>query len=234
MYKKLFHLLAGRRYFRLFLLAGLLMLGRGGHGLYESIDYVRRTTAVPGVVVDVRQHPFESMAAALRGGDYRAETAYQPIVRFTLPCGMMVTRLLPDDDAQDYREGETVFIRTYAADPTGARLNKAKFLWGESMALALGGIALMLLGRLLYGRPFFRRAARKAAAPHAAPAHREERPAPAPAPREPRAPRKREQQGQLDLGLDMEPAPAKPKRKRKSPAADGAPQTPRKRKKKEA
>lgn len=230
MYKKLFHLIAGRRYFRLFLLAGLLMFARGGYGLYEGINYVRHTTAVPGVVVDVRQHPFESMTAALRGGDYRAETAYRPIVRFTLPCGVTVTRLLPDDDAQDYREGEPVFVRTYAADPTGARLNKAKFLWGEGTALALGGIALMLLGRLLYGRPFFRRAQKKTAPPHTAPAHREERPAPAP--REQRTPRKREQQGQLDLGLDTEPAPAKPKRKRKSPAAEGA--APRKRKKKEA
>lgn len=233
MYRKLFHLLAGRRYFRLFLLAGLLMLARGGHGLYEGITYVRHTTAVPGVVVDVRQHPFESMAAALRGGDYHAETAYQPIVRFTLPCGVSVTRLLPDDDAQDYREGETVFVRTYAADPTGARLNKAKFLWGEGTALALGGIALILLGRLLYGQAFFRRTARKPAKPHAAPARREERPAPAPAPQEQRPPRKRGQQGQLNLGLDTEPAPAKPKRKRKSPAADGVTKTPRKRKKKE-
>lgn len=232
MYRKLFHLLAGRRYFRLFLLAGLLMLFRGGQGLYEGIVYVRHTAAVPGVVVDVRQHPFESMTAALRGGDYRAETAYQPIVRFTLPCGVTVTRLLPDDDAQDYREGETVFVRTYAADPTGARLNKAKFLWGEGAALSLGGMALMLLGRLLYGRPFIRRSARRHAATQAAPARREERPAPAPAPREQRAPRKREQQGQLDLGLDAPPAPAKPKRKRKSPAAEGA--APRKRKKKEA
>ncbi|MCQ2364113.1 MAG: DUF3592 domain-containing protein [Akkermansia sp.] len=230
MYRKLFHLLAGRRYFRLFLLAGLLMLFRGGQGLYEGIVYVRHTAAVPGVVVDVRQHPFESMTAALRGGDYRAETAYQPIVRFTLPCGVTVTRLLPDDDAQDYREGETVFVRTYEADPTGARLNKAKFLWGEGAALALGGMALMLLGRLLYGRPFFRRTPRRPAATQAAPARREERPAPAPAPREQRAPRKREQQGQLDLGLDA--PPAKPKRKRKSPAAEGA--APRKRKKKEA
>lgn len=231
MYRRLFHLLAGRRYFRLFLLAGLLMFTRGGHGLYEGIAYVRHTTAVPGVVVDVRQHPFESMAAALRGGDYRAETAYQPIVRFTLPCGMVMTRLMPDDDAQDYQVGETVFVRTYAADPTGARLNRAKFLWGEGTVLTLGGIVLMLLGRLLYGRPFFRRAARKPAPLQAAPARREERPAPAP--REQRAPRKREQQGQLDLGLEAEPAPAKPKRKRKSATADGATKAPRKRKKKE-
>lgn len=229
MFLSLFKRLAGRRYFRLFLLAGLLMLAHGIYGLYTGLDYVRCTTAVAGVVVDVRQHPFESMADALRGGDYRAETAYRPIVRFTLPNGVPVTRLMPDDDAQDYRVGEEVSVRTYAADPTAARLNKAKFLWGEGAALTLGGAVLLLLGRLLSGRRFRRSTA--APRPAHTPARREERPAPA-APA--RASRKREQQGQLDLGLEAEPAPAKPKRKRKSPAAGDAPRSPRKRKKKEA
>lgn len=225
MLKVLFLRLAGRRYFRLFLLAGLLMAARGGYALYEGMDYVYHTTAVPGIVVDVRQHPFESMAAALRGGDYRAETAYQPIVRFTLPNGLTVTRCLPDDDAQDYREGEAVSVRTYTADPSAARLNKAKFLWGDGAALVLGGIALFLLGRLLHGAPLFRRtAARK-------PAREPERKAVPPTPRESREPRRHEQQGQLNLGLEA--APEKPKRKRRS-NGDGTPKAPRKRKKKEA
>lgn len=219
---KLFHLLAGRRYHRLFLLAGLLLALWGLKGLGAAAVFVHEAVRVPAVVTDVTQKPFSSAWEALRGGNWKAEVAYYPHVSYSIPDGQgQHGWRLPDGDADDHRIGEQVEILTMPNDPTTAHLAAWKFIWGEPTATFCGGVLLFLFGQLLRGRKA-RRAARPAE-------HRPEPRREAPERREP--PRQRTKKGQMELGLDMEEAPAKPKRKRRT-AADGAPKTPRKRKKK--
>lgn len=233
---KLFHLLAGRRYHRLFLLAGLLLALWGLKGLGEAAVFVHEAVRIPAVVTDVTQKPFSSAWEALRGGNWKAEVAYYPHVSYSIPDGQgQHGWRLPDGDADDHRIGEQVEILTMPNDPTTAHLAAWKFIWGEPTVTFCGGVLLFLFGRLLQGRKA-RRAARPAhrvpeqhREPPRATEHREAPRAQEKAP----APRRSSKKGQMELGLDVDEAPAKPKRKRKT-AADSAPKTPRKRKKKEA
>lgn len=205
MLKRLFHLFVGKRYHRLVLLVGLFLAAWALKGLAQHAVYVHESVCVPAVVVDVRQHPFDSTWEALRGGNRATagDTAYQPIVRFALPGnGVPVTRLLPDADTENYQEGEQVEVRTMPLDPSTARLNNARLIWAADAELLLLGGGLVLLGRLLRGR-------RRKAEPKKPPVSQ--------------APARKGEQQELPLGL--EPAPAKPKRNRKS-----VPRKPRKKK----
>lgn len=233
--RSLFRRLAGRRYHRLFLLAGLLLALWGLKGLGQAAVFVHESVRVPAVVTDVTQKPFSSAWEALRGGDWKAEVAYYPHVRYAVPGGIAQTGLrLPDGDANDHPIGEQLEVLTMPNDPTTAHLAAWKFIWGEPTALFFGGVAVFLFGRLLRGRKGHR-AARPA---HREPEHKPERVPERREPPRPRneapTPRRAAKKGQMELGLEVDEVPAKPKRKRKSAAADGAPKTPRKRKKKEA
>lgn len=233
---KLFRLLAGRRYHRLFLLAGLLLALWGLKGLGAAAVFVHEAVRVPAVVTDVTQKPFASAWEALRGGNWKAEVAYYPHVSYAVPGGIAQTGLrLPDGDANDHPIGEQVEILTMPQDPTTARLAEWKFIWGKPTVLFFGGVAVFLFGQLLRGRKGHRaaRPAHRAPEQHReAPSAPERREAPRDREKAP-APRRSSKKGQMELGLDVDEAPAKPKRKRKTAAADGAPKTPRKRKKKE-
>lgn len=221
MLRKILHLLAGRRYHRLFWALGLLAAAYGLTGLARSAMFVHEAVRLPARVVDVRQQPFESITDALRGGDYSAETAYFPQVHFTLPNGVSYPNWrLPDADAQDYTIGDEVTIITMPLDPTTARLDAWKFIWGEPTVLTLGGFFLILIGQLLRG--------------HSARGKRTARPTREAAP-QPARERKPARKGQMELGLDVEnetPAP-KPKRRRKN-STEGESKPTRKRKKKDA
>lgn len=225
--KKLLHLLAGRRYHRLFLLAGLLLALWGLKGLGAAAVFVHEAVRVPAVVTDVTQKPFSSAWEALRGGNWKAEVAYYPHVSYSIPDGQgQHGWRLPDADADDHSIGEQVEILTMPQDPTTAHLAEWKFIWGEPTVLFGSGVVLFLGGLLLRGRRGHRAARPARRAPEQrreAPRHEEKAP----------APRRSTKKGQMELGLDVDEAPAKPKRKRRT-AADGAPKTPRKRKKKEA
>lgn len=233
--QKLFHTLAGRRYHRLFLLAGLMLALWGLKGLGQAAVFVHESVRVPAVVTDVTQKPFSSAWEALRGGDWKAEVAYYPHVRYAVPGGIAQTGLrLPDGDANDHPIGEQVEVLTMPNDPTTAHLAAWKFIWGEPTVLFLGGVGVFLFGRLLRGRKGHRQARTAHREPERKPERAPERREPPSHRNEAPAPRRAAKKGQLELGLDVEAeAPAKPKRKRKSAAADGAPPKPRKRKKKE-
>lgn len=234
-------MLAGRRYHRLFLLAGLLTAAWGLKGLGQAAIFVHEAVRLPAKVTDVTQKPFTSAWEALRGGNWKAEVAYYPHVSYSVPGGITQTGLrLPDGDANDHAIGEQVEILTMPNDPTTAHLAVWKFIWGEPSVLFIGGVALFLFGRLLRGR----KGHRAASPAHRAPEHQPERkPERTPERREPTrtraeapapTPRRAAKKGQMELGLDVDEVPAKPKRKRKTAAAEGAPaKTPRKRKKKE-
>ncbi|MBQ5665577.1 MAG: hypothetical protein IIV41_06915, partial [Akkermansia sp.] len=71
--------------------------------------------------------------------------SYQPIVRYTVPNGLVISRLMTDADDTDYNIGEQIQVITPELDPSQAHIYKWKFIWGwECMQLG-GGILLLLL-----------------------------------------------------------------------------------------
>ena len=224
--QRLFFWAAGRRFFRLFLLMGLLILIPTVGRMVQTAKFVWKAEVVTAVVTDVRQHPFTSTLDALLGGNLSTSdsTAYIPTLRFTLPCGTTCTREPAIEDNRDYRIGEEVNVLTYAVDPTQVRPYRFKFLWGGDCVRAAAALLCLLLGRLLHG-PFFRRGSRRPARqqePRRAP--QPERPAePAPAataaekPKKPRTRKKKEPTAAPD-DTPKEPKPKKPRsRKKKTP-----------------
>lgn len=193
--KALFKRVCGRRYNRLWALAGLLTALGALWQLAQTLLFVHEAQRVPAVVVDVRQQPFESTLGALLGGNAAVEgdVSYRPIVRFALPGnGAVITRLMPDADAEDYALDTPLEVLTLPLDPSSARVYKLRLLWAAPAAQLGLGVLLLLLSRLLRGarRPAAKAAptdARKTTRKAAAPAT----PAAAEKPRKARAPRKR-------------------------------------------
>lgn len=151
--KQLFRKLAGRRYYRLFLLAGYLLSAWALYQLAFTAMFVHECVEVPGVVTDVRQKPYEDFLEALVHGSGSAagDMSYQPLVRFSLPSGMVINRLMTDAGNQDYTIGQTINILTPELDPSGARINEWKYIWG-TQTLDLGvGVLMVLAGYLLRG-----------------------------------------------------------------------------------
>ena len=152
--KALFHRLAGRRYHRLFSLAGILISCVALYRLALMAMFVHQSVVVPGVVTDVRQKPYEAMLEALIHGSGAAvgDASYQPLVRFSLPSGMVINRLMTDAGSTDYTIGQPISIITPELDPSGARINECKYLWGtDTLELGVGAL-LVLVGFLLRGK----------------------------------------------------------------------------------
>lgn len=151
--KQLFHKLAGRRYHRLFLLAGFLLAAWALYHLAFTAMFVHESVVLPGVVTDVRQKPYEdSLQALVHGsGSCAGDVSYQPLVRFTLPSGLVINRLMSDAGDKDYTIGQPIEVITPELDPSGARINEWKYIWGtETMELGVG-VLLVLLGYALRG-----------------------------------------------------------------------------------
>ncbi len=151
--KQLFHKLAGRRYHRLFLLAGYLLAAWALYQLAFTAMFVHECVVLPGVVTDVRQKPYEdSLQALVHGsGSCAGDVSYQPVVRFTLPSGLVINRLMSDAGDKDYTIGQPIEIITPELDPSGARINEWKYIWGtETLELGVG-VLLVLLGYALRG-----------------------------------------------------------------------------------
>lgn len=164
MLKALFKRLIGERANRLFLVAGVLLVLGACYQLLRTAMYVNESVVVSGVVTDVRQMPFESTAQALQHGNLAlgGDTSYQAIVRYALPNGLVINRLMTDADDTDYTIGQPLEVITPELDPSQAHVNKWKFIWGwECMQLGTGAVALLLWLVL--------RARRKGAAPAPAP-----------------------------------------------------------------
>ncbi len=115
--------------------------------------FVHESVVLPGVVTDVRQSPYEdSLQALVHGsGSCAGDVSYQPVVRFTLPSGLVINRLMSDAGDKDYTIGQPIEIITPELDPSGARINEWKYIWGtETLELGIG-ILLVLLGYALRG-----------------------------------------------------------------------------------
>lgn len=151
--KQLFHKLAGRRYHRLFLLTGFLLAAYALYHLAFMAMFVHESVVLPGVVTDVRQKPYEdSLQALVHGsGSCAGDVSYQPLVRFSLPSGLVINRLMSDAGDKDYTIGQPIEIITPELDPSGARINEWKYIWGtETLELGVG-VLLVLLGYALRG-----------------------------------------------------------------------------------
>ena len=147
MFKEYLNRLAGRRANRLFLIAGILLTALALYKLVRTAMYVHESVVVTATVTDVRQQPFESTLQALQNGNLAMgeSTSYQPIVRYTVPNGMVISRLMTDYDDCDYTVGQEIQVITPALDPSQAHIYKWKFIWGwECMQLG-AGISLLLL-----------------------------------------------------------------------------------------
>lgn len=147
MIKNFLSRISGRRANRLFLIAGILLSCLALYKLLRTAMYVHEAVVVTATVTDVRTQPFESTLQALSHGNVAmADTpSYQPIVRYTVPNGLVISRLMTDADDTDYNIGEQVQVITPELDPSQAHIYKWKFIWGwECMQLG-GGILLLLL-----------------------------------------------------------------------------------------
>ncbi len=139
--------LAGKRANRLFLIAGICISALSLYQLLHTAMYVHEAVVVSATVTDVRQKPFESISEALRNGTFAwgGAVSFQPIVRYTVPNGLVINRMMTDSDTTDYTIGQQIEIITPELDPSLAHVNKWKFIWGwECIQLSAGVISLLL------------------------------------------------------------------------------------------
>ena len=154
MVKSFIQKLVGRRANRLLLVLGLLLTVFALYKLVRTAIYVHESIVVTATVTDVLQKPFESTAEALEHGNLAmgGSTSYSPIVRYTVPGGLVIDRMMTDADDTDYTVGQQVEVITPALDPSRAHIHKWKFVWGwECMQLGTG-MFLTLLGFALKER----------------------------------------------------------------------------------
>lgn len=147
MFKDYLKRLAGKRANRLILIVGILLTCLALYKLLRTAMYVHESVVVTATVTDVRQQPFESTLQALRNGNLALgdSTSYQAIVRYTVPNGLVISRLMTDADDTDYTIGQQVEVITPELDPSQAHILKWKFIWGwECMQLG-AGISMLLL-----------------------------------------------------------------------------------------
>lgn len=154
MIRSFFKRLAGKRANRLFLVAGILLTCMAVYKLLRTAMYVHEAVVVTATVTDVRQQPFESTLQAWQHGNMTMgdSTSYQAIVRYTIPNGLVINRLMTDADDSDYTIGQQVEVITPELDPSQAHINKWKFIWGWECAQLGGGVILLLAGLALRER----------------------------------------------------------------------------------
>lgn len=147
MVKSLIKRLAGSRANRLFLAVGVLLSVFSLYQLLRTALYVHESVVVSATVTDVLQKPFESTAQALSHGNLAlgGSTSYQAIVRYTVPNGLVINRMMTDADDTDYTVGQQIEVITPELDPSQAHIHKWKFIWGrECMQLGAGVLSLLL------------------------------------------------------------------------------------------
>lgn len=189
------------------LLGGLYATGLALWHLGSTVVFVCQAERVPGIVVDVKERPFDGVVEMMQHGNmpWEGPTAYQPYVRYELYGRPVLDDTLPDLDNRNYTNGQAVEIILHPQQPHRRHLYSAKFLWvGDLLLLALG-VLLLLLARRLLRRRKKTQASKPAAKPKQAPA-----PAPEPVPAPPPAATAAAPE---TLKLEAEPAPRKRRRK---------------------
>lgn len=155
MFKSVFRKLAGPRGNRILIATGMLLSLFALYKLLGTAMYVHESVIVSATVTDVRQQPFESTCQALQNGNWAVggSTSYQAIVRYTVPNGLVINRMMTDYDDTDYQIGDEVQVITPELDPSQAHVYKWKFIWGWECMQMGSGVLLLLLGLLLRERP---------------------------------------------------------------------------------
>lgn len=201
------------------LLGGLYAAGLGLWRLGNAAIFMHESVILPGVVVDVRERPFEDVLESLAHGNlpWQGAVAHQPHVRYEFAGLSRVDTTLPDLDNQDYDRGQTVEIRLHPQKPHLRHLNKFKFIWGEHLLLLGAGLLLLLVWRLNR-----RRRRRAAAAPG-----RRRRPATVAVPLPASIPAA-VAEPVAELVQDIVDPPAAPKKRRRAPAKPKDPNAPAK------
>lgn len=146
--------LAGPRANRLFLVAGVLLTCLALYKLLRTAMYVHESVVVSATVTDVLQKPFESTGEALSHGNLAlgGSTSYQAIVRYTVPSGLVIDRMMTDADDTDYTVGQQLEVITPELDPSQAHIYKWKFIWGAECMQLGGGVICLLLWLALRDR----------------------------------------------------------------------------------
>ena len=160
--------LVGKRASRLLLVLGLLLTAFSLYKLVRTAMYVHECVVVTATVTDVVQKPFESTGDALENGILAlgGTPSYSPIVRYTVPGGLVIDRMMTDADDTDYTVGQQVEVITPALDPSRAHINKWNFIWGWPCMQLGTGLVLTLLGFTLkerHPKPQSQKQPRKAA-----------------------------------------------------------------------
>ena len=134
----------------LLLLGGLYATGLGLWRLGAAAVFVHEAVVVPGVVVDVRERPFEDYWEALAHGNlpWEGEVAHQPHVIHKYAAPAKVDTTLPDLDNHDYDRGQAIEIIVHPDKPEQRHINKFKFVWGEHLITLALGLVLLLIWRL--------------------------------------------------------------------------------------
>ena len=116
--------------------------------------FVHEAVVLPGVVVDVRERPFDGLWEMVQHGNWpwEGEVAHQPHVRYEFAGLPRVDTTLPDLDNRDYDRGQAVEIILHPQNPHERHLNKAKFIWGRHLMQMGLGLAMLLLWRLMRPR----------------------------------------------------------------------------------
>jgi hypothetical protein len=154
MFRSFIQKLVGKRANRLLLALGLALTVFSLYKLVRTAMYVHESVIVTATVTDVLQRPFESTLEALQHGNLAMgdSTSYSPIVRYTVPGGLVINRQMTDADDTDYTVGQQLEVITPALDPSRAHIYKWKFVWGwECIQLGLG-VFLTMLGIALKER----------------------------------------------------------------------------------
>lgn len=138
----------------LLLLGGLYAAGLALWRLGASAVFVHEAVTLPGIVVDVRERPFEDYWEALEHGNlpWQGAVAHQPHVRYEFAGLSRVDDSLPDLDNQDYDRGQAVEVILHPQKPHERHLNKPKFIWGRHLLQLALGLAMLLLWRLMRPR----------------------------------------------------------------------------------
>lgn len=154
MVKSFLKRVAGTRANRLFLVAGILLTCLALYNLLRTAMYVHEAVVVSATVTDVRQKPFESTSEALSHGNLAlgGTTSYQAIVRYTVPNGLVIERMMTDADDTDYTIGQQLEVITPELDPSQAHVYKWKFVWGWHCIQLSCGVSSLLLWLLLRDR----------------------------------------------------------------------------------
>lgn len=129
------------------LLGGLYAAGVGLWRLGQSAVFVHEAVVIPGVVVDVRERPFEGFIEMMQHGNlpWECAVAHQPHVRYSREGVSIVDTTLPDLDSRDYNRGDEVEIILHPQKPHMRHLHAAKFIWvAHLFTLALGVLLLVV------------------------------------------------------------------------------------------